>query len=623
MAPLREPGKLLRRTGNITLLALVILFMLCIAFSWGTRNSILRLPFLAGSLRRGAENQKALVDVTPWQTAQALRALAGTAEEIEYAREAERLADHEVDQAFASALREATMQVQRFTPTGRALELSKRVDELQQLVDQDKAQLDRLSAAVAAPAPAAKSRAAGRQPAAPQPDDADVEIAKAQLQLDSDQLEDAEQDLAKASGDNRARIQSEHATREAAMTKYESDMQASGQVAVVTVSRAGTLAGRLAAWGRQRTRLQLLEQAIQQVQADVRNLSQERSALEAQANAEKDASASGADDRARRLARIRDRSAERQLLSIYSDRIQTHQDLAAVYSKWTDQVLRQRRVVQHLILQSLAVIIFILICMILGARLVRRLMARPALDRRQNQTLRMILELSVQAVGIVIILLVIFGVPRETPTILGLATAALTIALQDYIVSFLGWFRLVGRRGIRVGDWVEINNVSGEVIEVGLMTTALLETRNGGYRTGRTITFMNSFAIRGQFFNFSTSGHWMWDELTVPLPASIDGQAAVKQVLEAVNAETGQGARLAEQEWKRGAPRDEPVEFRADPVVNLRPSGSGVDIEIRYVTRAWECVEVRNRLYNRIIELLHQRAPEPQPAPQPEPQTAS
>ena len=106
--------------------------------------------------------------------------------------------------------------------------------------------------------------------------------------------------------------------------------------------------------------------------------------------------------------------------------------------------------------------------------------------------------------------------PRETPTILGLATAAFTIALQDFILAFLGWFVLIGKNGIHVGDWVEINGVGGEVTEVGLFSTTLLETgtiADRGLPTGRRITFMNGFAIRGQYFNFSTTGQWMWDEI--------------------------------------------------------------------------------------------------------------
>jgi hypothetical protein len=62
------------------------------------------------------------VDLRPWQTAHALAGLAITAEEKEFAIQAERFADHEVDQAFASALRQANMEQRSLT--GEALALS-------------------------------------------------------------------------------------------------------------------------------------------------------------------------------------------------------------------------------------------------------------------------------------------------------------------------------------------------------------------------------------------------------------------------------------------------------------------------------------------------------------------
>jgi small-conductance mechanosensitive channel len=221
----------------------------------------------------------------------------------------------------------------------------------------------------------------------------------------------------------------------------------------------------------------------------------------------------------------------------------------------------------------------------------------------------MILVLTVQVIGAVLVLFVVFGVPHQTPTILGLTTAALTIALQDFILAFLGWFRIVGKRGIRVGDWVEINGVGGEVIEIGLMTTTLLETGNladRGYPTGRRITFMNGYAIRGQYFNFSTTGQWTWDEITVAVPPSVDAHAAVDRILQAVQEETEENSRIAEQEWKRGIRGDVVSKFRTDPAVNLRPSGSGVDLEVRYVARASERFEMRNRLYRRVFNLLRE-----------------
>jgi small-conductance mechanosensitive channel len=269
----------------------------------------------------------------------------------------------------------------------------------------------------------------------------------------------------------------------------------------------------------------------------------------------------------------------------------------------------------HMVLQSLALIFFIIICILLSDVLVRRLIDNSARDRRQMRTLRSVLQLGIQVVGGLLILLVIFGLPQQISTIVGLVTAGLTIAMQDFILAFFGWFVLMGKNGIRVGDWVEINGVDGEVTEIGLMSTSLLETGDlaeRGHPTGRRITFINSFAIRGKYFNFSTAGQWMWDEISLSIPASGDTQKMVERIHKAVEDETADSARVAEQEWKRGARDDGLSRFSAEPVVNLRPSASGIDIRVRYVTRASERFAVRNRLYQHVIDLLYK---ENRPAP--------
>ena len=266
----------------------------------------------------------------------------------------------------------------------------------------------------------------------------------------------------------------------------------------------------------------------------------------------------------------------------------------------------QHRTVLHLILQSLALIIFILICMVLGDALVRRLMAIPALAQRQRHTLRNILELSIQVLGVLLILLVIFGTPQQMPTILGLATAGITIVLQDFILAFFGWFVLMGKNGIRVGDWVEINGVGGEVTEIGLINTTLLETGNladKGLPTGRRISFINSFAIRGQYFNFSTAGQWMWDEITVSLPASADPRAMVERIQKAVaGGDAGRTPTLAAAgvEARIAQRQPEPIQ-RGSRGQLCCPSGSGFDIQVRYVTRASARFDTRIALYKRAL----------------------
>jgi len=169
----------------------------------------------------------------------------------------------------------------------------------------------------------------------------------------------------------------------------------------------------------------------------------------------------------------------------------------------------------------------------------------------------------------------------------------------------------VGKNGIHVGDWVEINGVNGEVAEIGLLTTTLLETgglADQGHPTGRRISFMNGYAIRGQYFNFSTAGQWMWDEIAVSVPADADIHTVIQSVQKVVADETHENARRAEQEWRHAARGEGLSRFSAEPVVNARPSGSGVDLHLRYVTSASGRFDLRNRLYARVVELLHAKA---------------
>jgi small-conductance mechanosensitive channel len=574
-----------------SLLVLLGLLVLCVTFSWTTRDAMAHLPFLkAGKAQAdtATSTQTTVVDLHPWQIAQALAPLAVSKEEEEFAHEAERLADHEVNQAFAAALRQAGEQ--RVVPTGEALELTQKVAQLQAAAKDDQAQVQSLTQT---PGTAAD----------------DLKIAQAQLALDQDELNDAEHDLARASGDVRTRIQQELSAHEAAMSKTNAQSGSDSQVAVISTRQYGTLAHRVEAWFGQRSRHELIEQAVQQAHLDAAALTVQHNALEAKAEASSDAAAGNvAKPSAARLASLQQRREQRQLLSIYDDRIQTQQQLAAVYSKWSHQVMLQHRIVTHMAMRSLAGIAFILICALLVESAGVALLERRALERRRMQTLRTILRLSVQLLGAICVLLVTFGVPSQISTILGLATAGLTVALQSFIVAFFGWFILMGKNGVRVGDWVEINGVAGEVIEINLFRTTILENRawaDKGHPTGRRATFINNYAVTGQYFNFSTVGQWMWDEISVSLPQSTETYAKVALIQKAVLEETEQDARLAEQEWKRVPRHSGMSHASASSSVDMRPAGAGVEVLIRYVTRASERLKVRNRLYERVIDVLH------------------
>jgi hypothetical protein len=253
--------RILSRAKLFSTLSLLVLLVLCLTFFWSARDVMADLPFLGGQgeARSLAVSQGALVDLTPWRTARALAELAATVEESEYAREAERLADHEVDQAFASALRQASAQ--RHLLTGTALTLSQKLAQFQKIVKEDQARVQSLTQAANR-----SSSSAPNHSTVTVADDLD--IAKAQLGLDSDELADAQQDFARAVGDQRSRIQQELAAHESAMREYDAQAGKKTQVAAVPTQRYSALLRRLKAWIDQRTRCQLIQQASREATAD-------------------------------------------------------------------------------------------------------------------------------------------------------------------------------------------------------------------------------------------------------------------------------------------------------------------------------------------------------------------
>jgi len=246
--------------------------------------------------------------------------------------------------------------------------------------------------------------------------------------------------------------------------------------------------------------------------------------------------------------------------------------------------------------------------MVAGNIVVERASAKLSSERRRLATMRLLGRFAVQLIGIALILLVVLGSPGQLSTIIALAGAGLTVALKDFIVAFFGWFVLMGKNGIRVGDWVEVNGISGEVVEIGLLRTVLLETGNwadSGHPTGRRVTFVNSFAIEGHYFNFSTTGQWLWDSIEVGAPSGKDPYATTDAIIQLVTKESEENTREAEAEWRRAAKSSGVHSFSAAPAINVRPTGSGVNINVRYITRAHQRYEMRTKLYRDIVELLH------------------
>jgi small-conductance mechanosensitive channel len=583
----------MNRTRILTALIILAALVIALAGAFMTRGVMAYLPFLQARKGdwTGAYVPLGIVDQRPWQTAATLAALAQSAEERELAREAERLADHEVDQAFSQSLRQVSLDKPKLG--SKALALQQSIAELEKTIKSDDARIAQLSAA-SATKPGATSNAS------------DLEVAKAQLGLDQNELSDLREDLARETGDQRIKLQQELVARQVAMTQYNDNASRSnGQTAVASAENYKTLAQQLATWRSLRNRKELIAQAQQLARADVAALTEDQARLKAGAASESDRAAS--ESSSDRVDRLQEKAVRQNILTILGGRLGTQQQLVALYGRWGEQVEIQRKIVVHLILRSVALIAAICLLTILAGWALQYVLAKMVHDPRQKQTLSTVLSLGTQGVGLVLVLLAILGVPRQMPTIIGFATAGLTVVFQDFILAFCGWFVLMGPNGIRVRDWVEIEGVFGEVVQLSLFRTWLLETGNWtahGHPTGRKISFLNSYAIHGKYFNFSTVGQWMWDEIKVTIPSGPEIHPLIKKIYEALVKATEADAKTAEAEWKRVTHEQGSPQFSAMPSVNLRPAGAGVDVVIRYITRAGVRVETRNRLYAMIVELM-------------------
>jgi small-conductance mechanosensitive channel len=557
-----------------------------------------------------ATGQTQLVDERPLQTARAMAKLAYNSDEQRVAAAAMQFADNEVDLAFHDALRDAADHPPQDKPQNRGL--YEHASQVEAQVKADQTAVDELKKQLA-------SAAGARQDSLQE----QLDVAQAQLELDQDELNDAREDLVRSGADPGSLIQRQFDQHQAAEhIADEKPTRAATNKSEVNYQAANLMA-QFSAWRALRDKAVPLQQARDQaVQAAVA-LTRAHDSLEKQVGTEKinkppvnpqATTQSNSNLHAQASTAIKSLhllSGDQKNLADLDKRIQDMHQLGNSYATWIAIVQSHQRAALHGMTQSALWILLIVLSVYLAGRAIDYHLAEIGAERTRFQTLRAVIRFGVQAVGVVLILLVILGVPSQMPTIIGLAGAGLTVALKDFIVAFFGWFVLMGKNGLRVGDWVEINGVAGEVVEINLLRTVLLETGNWtdtGHPTGRKVAFVNSYAIEGHFFNFTTSGQWMWDELQIMVPSNEDPYPLLDAIQKTVAKETEANVQAAGREWQSAASRYKVRSVSAaQPAVNLWPTASGAEVHVRYITRAQERSAMRARLNRALVQLLHQR----------------
>jgi small-conductance mechanosensitive channel len=599
--------KRLTLTEKILVAALAVLLIVAAFAWWRTAPATIH-----ARASKTAITSTDLVDQSTYTTAQRLAQLAIAPEEQSLSQSALRIADHELDLAFTEALRDVEAHPPALNSDAAAIQA--RITKSQTLLSSDQQRVTDLTAALAQAKADQKDKIQDQ-----------LDLAQSQLELDKDELDESNQNLVDAGGNPHQQIESMVQEHDAQTKAHPNPTAAKAAVE----NQKGAI-GKFRDWWQLRQKEQALEAAGYAALQKAQALTAKHTALASGLDATKGsipelalhtkAAKEGAqvpsqspqaqhthEDATTLLGRTKAIAADQTILTLLNRRIADQNQLTRVYSQWASVVALQSQGLAHGMLLDVLIVIGVLILLLLLDGWLQHLLDRPKLDRRQVETLRSITRMSLRVVAVLIILLIVIGMPSQFATTLGLVGAGLTVALKDFIVAFFGWLVLMGRNGIRLGDWVEINGVSGEVTELGMFHTVLLETGNwsdSGHPTGRRVTFTNSFAIEGHYFNFSTSGQWLWDELQVVVPMGRDPYPIVEAITKQVEQATADSSHQAEQEWQRAVPAQRGKSFSGTPGVNVKPVVGGVEISVRYITRANERYSVRAKLYHQAVDLL-------------------
>jgi hypothetical protein len=342
------------------------------------------------------------VDQSALTTARHLAGAAHGRDEQQQAAQALSVADHAVDQAFETALREATAASTALT--GEGLATSQKIAALEKTVEAEKQHVITLTTA--------------RLKTASQDDVAQLgEQAQVQLDLDTNRLNDLHQDLILLGGDKQAKVQQafdEHEAMEeqpVVSLTSENDLESSqSQV---------TLPGKVRAFLEIRDREKQLRQADEEATNAAARLTQQNEALEKEKESSPDSDA-GTTSAAASVDGLHALSSQQKTMMEYDARIHDQQQLAAIYGSWAELTKTKRLTVLHGILQALAIIVAIFLTVPLGVVLIRREFARWVKERRRLGHYPVIAELVVELLALAIILIVIFGTPTRMPVALGL-----------------------------------------------------------------------------------------------------------------------------------------------------------------------------------------------------------
>ncbi len=163
---------------------------------------------------------------------------------------------------------------------------------------------------------------------------------------------------------------------------------------------------------------------------------------------------------------------------------------------WRTAVAKQHREAWRELLVYLLVVALVVGLLTGLGEISRRLTLRHVHDLNRRLILSLIYRVLTMSAIAVVVLFAIASDFKSLATYFGLLAAGTAVALQNVILASLGYLLLIGKRGIRIGDRIQISAITGDVINMGLLQFQVREFDVLQQRfTGQVATFSNSLVF--------------------------------------------------------------------------------------------------------------------------------
>lgn len=237
-------------------------------------------------------------------------------------------------------------------------------------------------------------------------------------------------------------------------------------------------------------------------------------------------------------------------------------------------------------------------------RFFQRLVTRYISDGDTSYSVRRVLTFVGYILVVLFIISVIGNQLSSLAVTLGVAGAGIAFALQEVIVSIAGWIAISFGHYFRIGDRIEINNVKGDVIEINVLRTTLMEIREwveGDQYNGRIVFVPNSAVFSGSIFNYTRDFPFLWDEIKIPIKFGSDYQLARQIITETGESLLGDYATAAEEKWEKMHRRYAIEPAMVSPNVTLIANDNWVEFTLRYVVDYKKRRSTKDKLFTRLL----------------------